>query len=191
VQKAMGSSTHYEKTMRGEPYNQELGPDEMAFIKLRDMFYMASVSETGWPYVQHRGGPPGFIKVLDATSLGFADYRGNRQYVSVGNVSTDDRVALILVDYPNRTRLKLFGHARIVNSDEPEILAALNTPAYRARVERGFIIKVAAYDWNCPQHITPRFTEAEIASVMGSLRERIRDLETQLHECKASQVRNL
>ncbi len=190
VQKAMGSSTHYEKTLRGEPYNQELGPDETAFIELRDTFYMASVSETGWPYVQHRGGPPGFVKVLDATSLGFADYRGNRQYISVGNMLTDDRVALILVDYPNRARLKLLGHARIVNSDEPELLAALNTPAYRARVERGFIIKVAAYDWNCPQHITPRFTQAEIATVTASLKERTHDLEMQLQKCKASQAEN-
>jgi predicted pyridoxine 5'-phosphate oxidase superfamily flavin-nucleotide-binding protein len=186
----MGSSTHYEKTLRGEPYNQELGPDETAFIELRDTFYMASVSETGWPYVQHRGGPPGFVKVLDATSLGFADYRGNRQYISVGNMLTDDRVALILVDYPNRARLKLLGHARIVNSDEPELLAALNTPAYRARVERGFIIKVAAYDWNCPQHITPRFTQAEIATVTASLKERTHDLEMQLQKCKASQAEN-
>ncbi len=117
MQKKMGSSKYYDKTLGGEPFNQELGPDETAFIRRRDTFYMASVSETGWPYVQHRGGPAGFIKVLDATTLGFADYRGNRQYVSVGNVLKDDRVALILVDYPNRTRLKLLGHARIVGTD--------------------------------------------------------------------------
>jgi predicted pyridoxine 5'-phosphate oxidase superfamily flavin-nucleotide-binding protein len=190
VQKSMGSSSHYDKTIGGEPYNQELGPDEAAFIGLRDTFYMASVSETGWPYVQHRGGPPGFIKVLDATTLGFADYRGNRQYVSVGNVLKDDRVALILVDYPNRTRLKLLGHARIVGADEPELLAALHMPAYRARVERGFIIKVAAYDWNCPQHITPRYTQSEIESVVGGLKERIGDLESQLQECRSTQAPN-
>jgi predicted pyridoxine 5'-phosphate oxidase superfamily flavin-nucleotide-binding protein len=191
VQKMMGSSSHYVKTLEGEPYNQELGPDEAAFIGLRDTFYMASVSETGWPYVQHRGGPPGFIKVLDDKTLGFADYRGNRQYVSVGNVLADDRVALILVDYPNRTRLKVLGHARIVGSDERELLASLNMPAYRARVERGFIVKVAAYDWNCPQHITPRFTQAEIESVTGILRKKIEQLEAQLRECRAGQTAKL
>jgi predicted pyridoxine 5'-phosphate oxidase superfamily flavin-nucleotide-binding protein len=186
VQKSMGSSKYYDKIGKGEPYNHELGPDEMDFIALRDTFYMASVSETGWPYVQHRGGPPGFIKVLDATTLGFADYRGNRQYVSVGNVLKDDRVALILVDYPNRTRLKLLGHARIVSPDETDLLATLDVPAYGARVERGFVIKIAAFDWNCPQHITPRFTQAEIESVMGHLKERLADLEAQLQECRSN-----
>jgi predicted pyridoxine 5'-phosphate oxidase superfamily flavin-nucleotide-binding protein len=186
VQKSMGSSKYYDKIGKGEPYNHELGPDEMDFIALRDTFYMASVSETGWPYVQHRGGPPGFIKVLDATTLGFADYRGNRQYVSVGNVLKDDRVALILVDYPNRTRLKLLGHARIVSPDETDLLATLDVPAYGARVERGIMIKIAAFDWNCPQHITPRFTQAEIESVMGNLKEHLADLEAQLQECRSN-----
>jgi len=188
VQKSMGSSKHYDKTREGEPYNQELGPDEMDFIALRDTFYIASVSETGWPYVQHRGGPPGFIKVLDATTLGFADYRGNRQYVSVGNLLKDDRVALILVDYPNRARLKLLGHARIVSTDETDLLARLDVPAYGARVERGFVIQIAAYDWNCPQHITPRFTQAEIESVMASLKERLAGLEAQLEECRSNRA---
>jgi predicted pyridoxine 5'-phosphate oxidase superfamily flavin-nucleotide-binding protein len=191
VQKRMGSSKYYDKMLGGEPYNQELGSDETAFIKLRDTFYMASVSETGWPYVQHRGGPPGFIKVLDATTLGFADYRGNRQYISVGNVLKDDRVAIILIDYPNRTRLKLLGHARIVDAGESELLAALDMPAYRARVERGFVIKVAAYDWNCPQHITPRFTQAEIEAVMGSLKQRIADIEAELKECRSTRAATL
>jgi predicted pyridoxine 5'-phosphate oxidase superfamily flavin-nucleotide-binding protein len=191
VQKRMGSSKYYDKMLAGESYNQELGPDETAFIGLRDTFYMASVSETGWPYVQHRGGPPGFIKVLDATTLGFADYRGNRQYISVGNVSKDDRVAMIFIDYPNRTRLKLLGRARIVDADESELLAALDMPAYRARVERGFVIKVAAYDWNCPQHITPRFTQAEIEAVMGSLKQRIADIEAELEECRSTRAANL
>jgi predicted pyridoxine 5'-phosphate oxidase superfamily flavin-nucleotide-binding protein len=184
----MGSSKHYDKTREGEPYNQELGPEEMDFITLRDTFYIASVSETGWPYVQHRGGAPGFIKVLDATTLGFADYRGNRQYVSVGNVSRDDRVALILVDYPNRTRLKILGHARIVPPDETDLMARLDVPAYGARVERGFMIKIAAYDWNCPQHITPRFTEAEIESLVRNLKERLASLEAQLQQCRSART---
>jgi predicted pyridoxine 5'-phosphate oxidase superfamily flavin-nucleotide-binding protein len=188
VQKSMGSGKHYDKTRGGEPYNQTLGPDETEFITLRDTFYMASVSETGWPYVQHRGGPPGFLKVLDASTLGFADYRGNRQYVSVGNLLHDDRVALILVDYPNRARLKILGHARIVPPDEKDLLATLDVPAYGARVERGFLIKIAAYDWNCPQHITPRFTRPEMESLMGALRGRIADLEAQLQECRSGRA---
>jgi predicted pyridoxine 5'-phosphate oxidase superfamily flavin-nucleotide-binding protein len=188
VQKKLGSSKYYDKTLRGQPYNDELGPDETEFIRLRDTFYMASISETGWPYVQHRGGPPGFIKVLDATTIGFADYRGNRQYLSVGNLLQDDRVALILLDYPNRTRLKLLGHARIVPTAETDLMATLDVPAYGARVERGFVIKIAAYDWNCPQHITPRFTQSEIESVMGSLKARLADLETQLQECRSNRA---
>jgi uncharacterized protein len=183
VQESMGSSKHYDAMRIGEPYNQDLGPDETQFVSLRDTFYMSSVSETGWPYVQHRGGPLGFLKVLDSHTLGFADYRGNRQYVSVGNVSKDDRVALILVDYPHRARLKIFGHARVLTSEEPELLERLKTPEYRARVERGIVIKVVAFDWNCPQHITPRFTQAEVESVIGTLKTRLAELETELKDC--------
>jgi predicted pyridoxine 5'-phosphate oxidase superfamily flavin-nucleotide-binding protein len=180
VQEAMGSRDAYARLQeRGAP-DEELGADEKEFIAARDSFYIASVSETGWPYVQHRGGPPGFLKVLDATTIGFADYGGNRQYVSVGNLSKDDRVALILVDYPNRARLKLLGHARIASSGEPELLAKVRTPGYRARVERGVVIRVAAFDWNCPQHITPRFTSAEMEPMLRSLRARIEVLEKQL-----------
>lgn len=126
--------------------------------------------------------PPGFLKVLDSTTIGFADYRGNRQYVLVGNLSKDDRMALILVDYPQRTRLKILGHARVLSADEPELLARLKTPDCRARVERAFVIRVAAFDWNCPQHITPRFTKEEVESVIGPLRARITELEAQLHK---------
>ena len=120
------------------------------------------------------------MKVIDASTLGFADYRGNRQYVSVGNLANNDRVALILVDYPNRARLKILGHARLIGTDEPELLARLNIPGYRAFVERGFVIRVAGFDWNCPQHITPRFTQAEVQSVIDPLRARIAELEAQL-----------
>jgi predicted pyridoxine 5'-phosphate oxidase superfamily flavin-nucleotide-binding protein len=185
VQTAMGSRDHYARTEAGEAYNCELGPDETRFIATRDTFYMASISETGWPYVQHRGGPPGFLKVMDPTTIGFADYRGNRQYVSVGNLSKVDRVALILVDYPQRARLKILGHARIVSEQEPEILAQLKMPDYRARVERAFVIRVAAFDWNCPQHITPRFTKVEVEAVIGSLQARILELEEKLRSSHA------
>ncbi len=180
IQEAMGSRDAYARVQESAADDDELGPDEKQFIAARDSFYMASVSEKGWPYVQHRGGPPGFLKVIDATTIGFADYRGNRQYVSVGNLAKDDRVSLILVDYPNRARLKLLGHARIVSGDEPELLARLKTPGYRARVERGVMVRVAAFDWNCPQHITPRFTQAEIEPMVRSLRAWIKELEAQL-----------
>lgn len=155
-------------------------PNEVAFIAERDSFYMASVSETGWPYVQHRGGPPGFLKVLDETTLAFADYAGNRQYISTGNLDADDRVALILVDYPRRARLKILAHAeRLALDAEPDLLARVSVPGYRARPERIFRLRLAAFDWNCPQHIVPRFTEAEIARAVAPLRDRLAALEAE------------
>lgn len=164
---------------RGAPQDQ-LGPHEAAFIAERDSFFMATVSETGWPYIQHRGGPKGFLKVLDPQTLGFADYRGNRQYVSVGNLAGDDRVALILMDYVNGQRLKLFGRATTVDATEDRILERLRDSSYRARVERGVLIRIEAFDWNCPLHITPRFTREEIEAAMEPLRASIRELEQQL-----------
>jgi predicted pyridoxine 5'-phosphate oxidase superfamily flavin-nucleotide-binding protein len=155
-------------------------PNEVAFIAERDSFYMASVSQTGWPYVQHRGGPPGFLKVLDETTLAFADYAGNRQYISTGNLDADDRVALILVDYPRRARLKILAHAeRLALDAEPDLLARVSVPGYRARPERIFRLRLAAFDWNCPQHIVPRFTEAEIARAVAPLRDRLAALEAE------------
>lgn len=137
--------------------------DEVEFIESRDSFYQATVSETGWPYVQHRGGPQGFLKVLDNETIGFADFRGNRQYVSIGNLSSNDRIALIMVDYAKRRRLKLFGRVRLVQeTDEPELLARLIVPGYPAKVEHAFIIYIEAWSWNCSQHITPRFKENEV-----------------------------
>ena len=179
-QESMGSRKSYARQESGPETNSGLGEPEQQFILMRDTFYLSSTSETGWPYVQHRGGPVGFLKVLDRSTIGFADFRGNRQYVSAGNISKDDRVALMLMDYPNRTRLKLLGHARLISSGEPELLASLRTPGYRAHVERGMLIKVAAFDWNCPQHITPRFTGSEIEGIVDSLKDRIAALETRL-----------
>ena len=148
---------------------------ETTFIESRDHFFQASVSETGWPYVQHRGGPAGFLKVLDERTLGFADYRGNVQYVSVGNLIHDNRVALILMDYSNQRRLKLLGLVRFIDRDTaPDLIERLVTPGYKAIVERGFIISVEAFDWNCPQHITPRFTLAEIDEMTAPLRAQLR-----------------
>ena len=153
---------------------------EAAFIAERDSFYLASVSQSGWPYVQHRGGPAGFLKVLDETTLAFADFRGNRQYVSLGNIADDDRVALFLMDYPNRARLKVLARMRAFDlAAEPDIAAAVALPGYRAVAERGFVLKLHAFDWNCAQHITPRFTAAEIEPVVSQLQARIAELEAE------------
>jgi predicted pyridoxine 5'-phosphate oxidase superfamily flavin-nucleotide-binding protein len=136
---------------------------EVSFIESRDSLYMASVGEDGWPYVQHRGGPRGFIKILDSNSLGFADYSGNRQYISVGNIQYSDKVCLFLIDYPTRQRLKIWATAKISDVHEnPDLFSKLSVPDYDAVVECLMTFKVQAFDWNCPQHITPRFTDEEI-----------------------------
>jgi len=166
---------------RGHRAFDRFTENEAVFIADRDSFYMATVSEKGWPYVQHRGGPCGFLKLVDDQTLAFADYRGNRQYISVGNIADDSRVALFLMDYPRRARLKLLGRARIVKlAETPELAQALVDEAARAPVERGIVIDVEAYDWNCSQHITPRFTLAEIAPTIANLQARIAELEAEL-----------
>ena len=141
----------------------ELGPRERQFIAARDSFYLATIGETGWPHVQHRGGAAGFLKVLDALTLAFADYGGNRQFVSVGNLQDNPRAALILVDYPNRRRLKLLGTVEVLDAaDDPVLRAAVSAPG-EPEAERIMVIRVAAFDWNCSQHITPRYTDSELA----------------------------
>ena len=151
-----------------------------AFTEARDTFYLASVSESGWPYVQHRGGPVGFVRRLDERTIGWADYTGNRQYVSVGNAAADDRVALIFVDYPHRERLKVLGHMRTFDVDaRPDLTPRLVVQHHKARVDRFILITVEAFDWNCPQHITPRFTLAEIEKLTAPLYARIAELEAQ------------
>jgi predicted pyridoxine 5'-phosphate oxidase superfamily flavin-nucleotide-binding protein len=138
--------------------------NEAAFIADRDSFYLATVSETGWPYVQHRGGPRGFLKLVDDRTLVFADYRGNRQYISTGNLAADDRACLFLIDYPDRARLKIYAHAEILALDnDPDLTALVTMPDYKAKLERIFRLRLKTFDWNCQQHITPRFTEPEIA----------------------------
>src|SRR5450432_2021840 len=170
AQSRYGSRRANQSFEDAEDREDELSEMEREFIESCDSFYQATVSETGWPYVQFRGGPPGFLKVIDSKTLGFADFRGNVQYLSVGNINADGRIALILMDYPNRRRLKIWGRASIVHeADEPALLAALKVPGYKARVERAIVIRVEAFDWNCPQHITPRFTEAEVKAVMAPL----------------------
>ena len=140
----------------------ELGPDERAFLAAADTCYLATVGQTGWPYVQHRGGPPGFLRVLSATTLGWADFRGNRQYLSVGHLAANDRASLLIMDTAERRRLKLLGTVEVHDArDEPALTAAVTVPGYRATVERAMLFHVVGFDWNCPQHITPRFTSAQ------------------------------
>ncbi len=167
-QEIMGSRASYARFAAPDaPGRDRFGEPERAFIAARDSFYMATVTETGWPYVQHRGGPAGFVKVLDELTLGFADYRGNKQYISAGNLSVNDRASLILVDYANRRRLKIAGHVREIDAaSDPDLMLQLQDD-YPAQVERGFVLRLEGFDWNCPQHITPRFTEAEFRAAFG------------------------
>jgi uncharacterized protein len=185
MQEERGSRAAYARQDAiAEPFNHRLSDAEAQFIRLRDSFYLASVGETGWPYIQHRGGPPGFVRVLDETTIGFADFRGNRQYISTGNLLTNDRVALFFMDYPNRTRLKLLGRARAVGPEEPDMLERLAVPGYRATVERGIVISIAGIDWNCPQHITERFTLDEVRQLSRPLLDRIAALEAEVTTLK-------
>ncbi len=180
MQQEQNSRAGYASMDQGEDYNFLLSTVEADFIAERDSFYMASVSETNWPYVQHRGGPKGFLKVLDASTLGFADYKGNRQYVSAGNFRNNDRVSIIFVDYPNKRRLKLMGRISQVPENDWQTLAKLEDDDYRAKVERGFIINIEAFDWNCPQHITPRYTESELESLITPITNELADVKVQL-----------
>ena len=166
---------------RSSAEGDALTEDEMAFIRARDSFYMATVSEAGWPYVQHRGGLPGFLRVVSPTALAFADYKGNRQMLSTGNLAVSDRVCLFLMDYPQRTRLKILGHARVEDAREhPELAAQFAEPEAQSIVERVFFIEVVSYDWNCPKYITPRYTAAEVEAAVAPLRQRIAELEARL-----------
>jgi len=189
VQEQLGSRPSYARLAEvAATTNHHLSEVEAQFIAARDSLYMATVSETGWPYIQHRGGPTGFVRVLDETTIGFADFRGNRQYVSVGNLMTDDRVSLFFMDYPNKTRLKVFGRAKIVGLEDHATLSRLELPSYRARVERGFLINVEAFDWNCPQHIVERFTLDEVRAMTEPLTARIAELEAELARRPAYRV---
>jgi len=165
----------------GAPSTDPLGEDERSFIVARDSFYMATVSENGWPYIQHRGGRRGFLRVVSPTSLAFADYKGNRQMLSTGNLSKTGRVSLFLMDYPQRTRLKILGHARVVDArEQPELVEPFAEAADRRLVERVYLIDVVSFDWNCPKYITPRYTAEEVAEAVAPLRARIAELEAQL-----------
>lgn len=186
-QQEQGSAQSYARFLVPEAdRNDRFGDRESAFAEARDGFFQATVSETGWPYVQFRGGPPGFLKVLDPATLGYADFRGNRQYVSVGNIATDDRVAMILVDYPNRARLKILGRARTVErDDDPDLVDRLMVPGYRARPERAVLVTIEGFDWNCPAHIPQRFTLQELEPALAPVREELARLEAENRDLRA------
>ena len=180
MQAQMGSRAAYARMEASAESRDPIGDDERVFLAARDSFYMATVGEGGWPYIQHRGGPKGIVRVLGPHTIGFADFRGNRQYISVGNLATDERVALVFVDYPNKRRLKVLARARLVTTEgDADTLAKLAPPNYRASIERGVVLEVEGFDWNCPQHIVPRYTEDEIAEATRPLRDRLAALEAE------------
>lgn len=185
TQTELGSRSRYEFLDRTEDRGDVLTEREAQFIAQADHFHQATVSETGWPYVQHRGGPRGFLKVLGPARIGFADYRGNLQYLSVGNLRKDDRIALILLDQLHRRRLKLLGRVTLVDQKtDPALVAAVRDDDYSATVERAFIIDLEGWDWNCPQHITQRLTEEEVSEAVAPLRDEIQRLRAELAQAR-------
>ncbi len=192
-QDAIGSRGLYASRYAAKQ-DEPLGADEVAFLASRTSLYIASVNSDGWPYVQHRGGPAAFIKVLDDRTIGFADYRGNRQLITKGNLATDNRVSIFAMDYPRKARLKLQGHATLVDAaDAPDLAATLTTPG-QGRVERIMTITIAAFDWNCPQFITPRFDTTEMTALVGPelsrLETRNAELEAEIADLR-DQLRNV
>lgn len=184
MQEKLGSRASYAR-MEKSTYVDGLTENEIDFIAQRDSFYMASIGENNYPYLQHRGGPKGFLKVLDTKRLGFIDFSGNRQYISVGNFATNNNVALIMVDYPAKARLKILAKAEIVElEDNRALFNLLNLKEYRFRPERMMVLNIEAYDWNCPQHITPRYTVAEIQEAFASQLNHIASLEAEIKALK-------
>jgi len=188
LQQQAGSRGTYARMEEGGDGSPDLlGKKEAMFLAARDSFYIASVTADGWPYVQHRGGSAGFLKLLDGNRVAFADYPGNKQYISTSNLQAEPRVSLFLMDYPNRRRLKILGKANIVEPDEdPALLASLINPEDKTVVERIYVIEVIGFDWNCPQYITPRFTEAEIAAAVGPLTAELEQLRSEVAELRAT-----
>ena len=179
-------SAKFFQNFKGRRDFDRLSGNEREFLAARDSFYMATISESGWPYVQHRGGPKGFLKVLDEKTMGFADFRGNLQYISLGNIATRDMTSLFFMDYPNRTRLKMFVHTEERSlDDDPALSAALTLPGYKAKVERALIFHLEAFDWNCPQHITPRYTKEELQPVFDSMESQLRQLQSENRQLRS------
>ena len=188
AQRCYGSRDSMARLVDGLDADGQLGPNEAEFIAECDGFYLATVGETGWPYVQYRGGPPGFLRMLDVSTLGWADFRGNRQYLSMGNLAASARVSLFLMDYAARRRLKILGTARVLDlRNGPEAAALgrqLTIAGYDARVERAVTVQVHGYDWDCPQHITPRWTAADLAPVLTPLQDEVAQLRSENTELR-------
>lgn len=183
-QKKYGSRRSYAK-MEAQERGNKISENEAEFIAERDGFYLATVGESGFPYVQFRGGPKGFLKVIEPKKLAYADFRGNMQYISVGNLTRNDKAALILMDYANRQRLKIYARIEVVEAkDAPELIAQLQDTSYDAQVERAMVLHVEAFDWNCPQHITQRFTIEEIRELNAPLYEHVAQLEAEIERLK-------
>lgn len=180
MQEKAGSRSSYAR-MERDVYVDGLTENEIGFIAERDSFYLASIGENNFPYIQHRGGPKGFVKILDEKRIGFIDFRGNMQYITVGNITTHHNVALIMVDYSARTRLKILAKAEIIDlKDDPSLYALLDLEDYTFKPERMMVFHIEAYDWNCPQHITPRYTVEEIEAAFAGQRNYITKLESEL-----------
>jgi predicted pyridoxine 5'-phosphate oxidase superfamily flavin-nucleotide-binding protein len=178
LQEKYGSRRQYARMDGGSPSPDRLGPDETAFIAERDSFYIATVGASGWPYVQHRGGPKGFLKVIDDQTIAFADFRGNKQFISTGNLGTNNQAALIMVDYPQQVRLKILGRTEVFESERAQAwIERVRVPEYEAVIERVYVMKVEAFDWNCRQHITPRFTAEQIQEALVPFERRLQELE--------------
>jgi predicted pyridoxine 5'-phosphate oxidase superfamily flavin-nucleotide-binding protein len=188
VQALNGSDKSYTKFLEPDAARGDrVGHVEAEFISLRDSFYQATVSNTGWPYVQFRGGPVGFLKVLDEGTIAYADFRGNRQYLSTGNIVDNDRVSLIIMDYPNRRRLKVWGRVKLIDAKvDPVLMKKLQDPTYRALPERAVVITVEALDWNCPQHIPQRMTLDELEPQLKPSRDEIAQLKAENEELKTA-----
>jgi predicted pyridoxine 5'-phosphate oxidase superfamily flavin-nucleotide-binding protein len=185
LQEKYGSRRQYARMEAEGASADKLGPDEVAFISDRDSLYIATLGATGWPYVQHRGGPRGFLRVIDDHTITFADFRGNKQFVTTGNIATDNRVALIMVDYPRQTRLKILGRAEIFDGEAVrDWIERLKEKGYKAVIERVYVIRIEAFDWNCPQHITPRFTAEQIQEALAPFERRLQDLERENKELR-------
>ena len=185
VQERLGSRAGYARMAEKGGWRDRVTEDLAAFLELRDSFYLATATAEGQPYIQHRGGPPGFLKVLDDKTLAFADFSGNRQYITAGNLGENDRAYIFLMDYPNRRRIKIWGRARLVEND-PALLERLLEPGYTGKPERAIVFTIEAWDVNCPQHITPRYSDDEILALIAPLKHRIAELEAELAGRKSS-----
>jgi len=186
VQERLGSRKSYAQMEENGGWESTVTPELADFLVERDSFYLGTASAGGQPYIQHRGGPKGFLKVIDERTLGFADFGGNHQYITLGNLAENDRAFLFLMDYAHRRRVKVWGRARVVEND-PDLIKRLSVPGSRGRPERAILFHVEAWDVNCPQHITRRYSEGEVAQLIQGLRDRIDELENELRTIRAGQ----